>query len=84
MSVLVLDELAFGFDGFFILGLGLVVVHVVSEDTDQDGDVDDGEEHPGDYTLVKEKVRHRVVSPLFVYNFDLFIRFILVETCVDV
>jgi len=46
LPVLVLDELTFGLDGLFILGLRLVVAHVVTEDTDEDGDVNDGEEHP--------------------------------------
>lgn len=58
LPIFVLDELAFGFDGFFILGLGLVVVHVVSENTDENRDIDDRKEDPGDYTLVKEEVRH--------------------------
>ena len=58
LLIFVLDELAFGSDGFFVLGLGLVVSHVVAEDADEEGHVNDGEEDPEDKSLVKEKVRH--------------------------
>ncbi len=58
LFIFVLYELAFGFDGFFVLSLSLVISHVVAEDTDEKGHVNDGEEHPQDQSLVEEKVRH--------------------------
>lgn len=68
LPIFVLDELTFGFDGFSILGLGLVAVHIVSENTDEDGNVDNREEDPRYYTLVKEEVRHWLEFR-YVYNF---------------
>ena len=58
LFIFVLNKLAFGFDGFFILGLGLIISHVVTKDTDEECDVDDGEKYPEDETFVEEKVRH--------------------------
>ena len=58
LLIFVLNKLAFGCDVFFILGLELIISHVVTEDTDKESNVDDGEKYPEDETFVEEKVRH--------------------------